>query len=319
MQAALEEMLHAEDNFDAILDLGDQVASHTLLGSLTGRKEVMGDLEDVIGDIKTVFAFLRRDLQAKAASVGESLDFGIKKPAKPGDVLSPGLMERHRNICPLTVFLQSIADLLIKFRINAQEAGGQVWGSIYPLQRLLVRLEGSLRISSTRWFGLASCIMFHEEFSQFGVTSSAACYRSLRGMDRFGIQHRTARHDAIKACGSGDAKSRIETAERLSATLFHQINSAQVSSDALKYPSKNDIKREAIGGLAAQFDPCGVYKVACALDDLRFGIRRPLRAVNQEGQVVERFDKEKDIGSGIALQYLGGLVGVLATGGLVEL
>ena len=277
---SMMEMKLAEDNFDIILAKAKVVATSTVLAHFIGGEEMIAPLEQLIGDLKTTFKFIRLE----ALSRYPQLNLRGKPLPSNGEAF-PNMLAQYKCICPLTVFLRSVAQGLTRLHVRS---GDDAWRSIGPLRTLLVSLEERLVSSRKTWPGLAKCIMFHEEHSQFTVTSSTAKYSCLLGMRDLAAEVRNRHMDSMKAKCTPEVISRIAAVDKDSIDLNTHFKKRKGERDEAwiqwQNPFSDQNNKVQVPGLGATFSTGGEYMVACLLDYWRFEMDKPPAAWDAENR-----------------------------------
>lgn len=147
------------------------------------------------GDSKAVFSLIRRRLVDKYpefANLIPNNKTATKDKTFPARFPRKQQENQHKPyscLCPLTVLMQLICRSLSRLNINPPNGG---WGTIQPLQRLLVEMQHRLRSADPGkrtdiFIGLGTVLRFHERHGRFLTTATAPHYTRLTGLRNYAI------------------------------------------------------------------------------------------------------------------------------------
>ncbi|KAK7750141.1 hypothetical protein SLS62_007890 [Diatrype stigma] len=279
-RAILVEMEKAERNYDVIMSTAEAMIRGSLLfHDLKDPSSMIKPLRELVGQLKNVLAFIRRDLKASHPTL--DVDPRQIAPAThPKPTIVPNDFKTQQTLCPLVLFFRIIAQGLSSYRLKVRENS---WGPIRPLHDLLLGLQNHIQISEPDgepafWPGLSSCIMFHEQDSMFSIASSTPKYRLLRGLFSLARIIRKDNISRLRTRAGPKDKVAISNMERLCK---------QVARDrANNVFQNNPDNRTRVEGIGATFNPSGQYMPACFLDFWRFDMPRPTAAQVAEAEGV---------------------------------
>lgn len=290
-----DETDQAEHNFKIILETAEetsQILSRWTTFDLTS-------LRALVRDLSSLLALVRREMNQKSscrnyggpnpvAQKGENIPERLRPKA-----IGPGGLHtcEYQCLCPLTKFLQLIADALSDLNLRFTSSGRHQWDKITPLWRVLNKMQSRFKrpirkpkgMSSTRndqqvdlCPGVATVIMFHERHGRFAVTGTAPRYVRLTGLQKHAFK---MREDFILGM---ERSLPTEEVERI-RTLIQYSEGIKVESNAAR---RERPQREPKVGLApggpgiiagcnASFGNNAGYRPACLMDWFRFDICRP--------------------------------------------
>lgn len=285
-----KQMIVAENNFTAILQAALKISNIFSKFERVTTFNLEG-ITNLVQDLRTVLRLLRSRLYREFPGISRH-----GQPAAPGDQIP----ERFRNdvytcLCPLTVLLQAVAQCLSDLKVAApSHAGNNAWGTIEPLQKLLVNMERSLSTTEAapkqpegEHTGLAFCIMLHERNSRYLVTSTAPQYGALKGLKDYGSRVRRRYMNRMKEALSDEALLRVQSLETYSESVKQERTvSLRVNKTWTGAPSATLAAPEAIMGHNGAFRTTGDYMTACLLDHLRFQIGKTANAADIENRMI---------------------------------
>lgn len=283
----LDEIDEAEDNFDIILE---HATSVSFFLSRVSSLDV-GPLTELIRDLKMVFALTRRTMETQHGvrfAAGRQV---AGKQAKPPARFKKATKDPYKCLCPLTVFLQLLAQSLSDIHFTRQDE----WGSLAPLRNILTKMDAKIRSrmkartgvdiaqGQSDCAGLARLFMFHERHGRYVVTATAPAYVRMVGLREYAIR---VRDQYIASMWGGNPPAVVTDllaySEGIKAARQRRL-------DPINPPNVVKI-RETIAGCNGSFHSSGNYHVACLVDCIRFEICRPRVAEELENSatVVER-------------------------------
>ncbi|KAM7189194.1 hypothetical protein V8F33_010196 [Rhypophila sp. PSN 637] len=215
---ALIEMKTAEDNFSSIQRAAGAVGS--ILNSIyeTKPRFQTSNLDSLIHDLSTIYSFIRYQIVQQYPTQAHSHPGFLKSRRLASPSSRWPNLEAHSCLCPLTVFLQAVAQSLTNLSmdiaidansVNTPAKPPREWGNIRPLWDILVdntapelkKTLTDLRLTElmiprtnpngtiTRdplIPGVTKCLMLQEEHGTYFVTSSAVRYDRLVGLQELG-------------------------------------------------------------------------------------------------------------------------------------
>lgn len=271
IEPVITEIGIAENNLDVILDTAEEMIRRSLLfHDLRDPFSMIEPLRDLVGKIKLVLSFIRRDMNLGGP--------GVAHAAHQKPIIEPNSFITQKTLCPLVLFFRIISEGLGAYRIQVRENS---WGPIRPLHDLLLRLQGRLQSQGEEgaifWPGLSTCIMFHEYDSTFTIASSTPRYNYLRGLTSVA---KTVRKDHLRRLRKKVTQrdlQKIDNVERFCK---------EASKTRTQGSFENPANRAQVRGIGATFNPGGTYMPACFLDFWRFNMPRPAQAHTHEAPII---------------------------------
>lgn len=292
---ALEVIDTAEDNFNSILATANKVQQ--VFSQLRGSGFQVAPIQGLVSDLQTIFAFIRRGIFLQDAGLNRS----NRRAAPLNDKFPKHIrLDSYTCLCPLTTLLREISSALSRLQIINHRQNG--WGSITPLRSILVSLgrvltDAEVPIGTTTktmsfWPGVAQCILFHEQNSEYTVYSSAVRYHHLPGLSHFGKQVRLNHIRKMRNQCPPEVQLRIQDFEERSTDVYHHFDAITPRDGAWGdwqdpfQPPRGSKAR--VDGNGATFDSKGRYKPACKVDHLRFDMNKPTEAQKREDRLTRK-------------------------------
>ena len=280
----MKELSVAEINLDSILEAAKR--AQKILSPIKAAEFRTDHLESLIYDLKAIYSEIRRRIQA-CDPVVDLLGGRVRGTR---DRPPPTNLDKYPCICPLTIFLQLVADSLTRSYVKIVFKNKEVkppqqtdpWGDVVPLQRTLVSLSQQLVSMKAKdtdqdpyYPGVSQCIMFHNEDSQLTVTSSSTRYAFLPGLFAVGSKNRKEYLRGLATKCTPEDQKRIMAVENSSRELHEHIKEQNLKDPNWKSPFERDETRVSVSGQGATFSPGGIYRLACLIDYCRFTMERP--------------------------------------------
>jgi len=130
----------AEHNCDVILQTAETMMHRSLLfHDLRNPSGMIDPLRELVGKLKTIYSFIRRDLRLEHSRDIQGL---VASEGQDRPTVGPESFDNQRTLCPLVLFFRIISQGLNAYRINI--AANSDWGAIRPLHGLLNTLQRHL-------------------------------------------------------------------------------------------------------------------------------------------------------------------------------
>lgn len=283
------EIDQAEHNISVVLETAARTSE--VLSKWT--KFNIAPLLDLARDLKSVLALVRREMNQRPGCRNYN---GSKPAAEKRERIPKRLRPKdtgrcgHDCLCPLTKFLQLVADALSDLNLRFRPSD-RVWENITPLWGLLNRMQALFQRPTFKprkvknpeddqeldlCPGIATVIMFHERHGRFVVTGTAPRFVRLTGLQKHAFAIREA---YIREMEHGLPENEVE---RIRALIQFSEGVKQASKAARmarphREPNIGPVPggRGTIAGCNASFGNTGRYRRACLMDFFRFDISRP--------------------------------------------